>query len=200
MHFVPVTFLSLLFLLVPTITSAVEEKQIVPTFISSGEELVSPYKELLTTKTMGHIVYTVLRGLNRSTIAPLLMNLITLDPSEHNESAAIEFCESQVKQFLNGSMNKQSPEGCEYIVDCSDYEPSRFPAILIKGMCGNSYCGHPKVTGVIKHCNNHRERLPVLRYIITSTPYLRYNNGDTSTLRGMWVKDRVSINTDCKCL
>ena len=179
---------SVLSIITTDTTDAVDNKD------ESSGAVPSPYEELI--EGDNKLVKEIVAGLNRTSLGPLQaeMNLYY----SKNRKEAIEYCKEKVMTALNGSLT-QTKDGCEFILQCT-YDPNRFPALLLKGACGQSYqlCG---AFPDIKSCISYDVRVSVLNYAPTNSAGYQLAEKDTiqESTKWEWLERRELLTTDCLC-
>jgi hypothetical protein len=160
---------------------------------------MTPHQELYTTPGLNPILQIIIYNINRSSIAPILRDIMYFDPAGEDKTIMdpLQYCNDKLHEIFNGSI-KTDAGGCSVSFTC-DYQSNRFPAFLISGICLNSYCIHPQ-TFIPSYCALHRENIAYLVYYDTSkTSYNQYNENSFTARNGYWKRKTKTYITDCLC-
>ena len=173
---------------------------------SSPITVVKPVTSINITTTTNHssiiptdipqsLLLSIQQEINRSSIAPTL-NLLNMNHQIGGMNESInktEYCDGQLKRLIN---TRNSEDGCIFNVEC-DYDPFRYPALLLRGTCKTPYCGKKPH----KLCMIDRKRLPILKYIKLTIEGKGGYSEDSSNGSGsyQWIRSTYQYNSDCKC-
>uniref|UniRef100_A0A1X7UKQ4 Uncharacterized protein n=1 Tax=Amphimedon queenslandica TaxID=400682 RepID=A0A1X7UKQ4_AMPQE len=144
------------------------------------------------------LLLSIQQSINRSSIAPLL-NLLNMNQQIGGNNESInetEYCERQLKRLID---TRTSEGGCIFNIEC-DYDPFRYPALLLRGACKTPYCGKKPQ----KQCIIDRKRLPVLRYTKLNIEegkggYSQRGSSSNDNGSYQWIRSTYQYNSDCRC-
>ena len=115
-----------------------------------------------------------------------------IDPASLSYEELDAFCQQQLlKIFPDGLVHDEN--GCQIAYEC-EFDRLRFPPVIFKGKCLNSFCYDEE--SMPHQCIPTDAKLQLLRYVLPETN--EDQQGET-TQGGQWTYELQTIITDCSC-